>query len=205
MTPSELQHFVHNTYDDARKFLADNRNLDGVQKLPLLIDRSAQAVRTGRKIMFFGNGGSYAQAQHFAAELMGRFRRDRKTIPALALSSNGAEATAMANDYGYEFGFVRSLEGLARPGDVVIGLTTSGRSKNVLNALDYASKLRHCYTVAWTGSRGLNPTHYTVPDLTILCASNDTARVQEFHQILGHIYCAGLEEVLYGESTRAKP
>jgi D-sedoheptulose 7-phosphate isomerase len=110
-------------------------------KIETLAQRCIEAINEGRKVFICGNGGSAAEAQHFAAEMIGKYRFKRKALPAIALTTDSSILTSIANDFGYPYVFTRQLEGLAKPGDVLIGLSTSGKSKNVINALDFGKRL----------------------------------------------------------------
>ena len=150
-------------------------------------EASKNALHRGRRIFFFGNGGSAADAQHLAAELVGKFcDRGRPALPALALTTNTSTLTAVANDFDYADVFLRQVEGLVRPGDVVVGISTSGRSPNVLRAL-HAARERRALTVCLTGVNG--ETLKGLADIVIAVPSADTQRIQESHITLGHIYC----------------
>lgn len=165
--------------------------------LPRLIaevsGRIIEAYRNGNKVILFGNGGSAAQAQHLAAEMVGRFKKERRALPAIALTENAAALTAIANDSEYENVFVRQLEAWAEPGDVVIGLTTSGRSENVLRGLQVAQRSA-LTTVALAGGTSLLWAGYADYDLAV--PSEDTPRIQEAHLLIGHIICGIVEEEL---------
>ena len=153
-----------------------------------------EALKRGNKIYFCGNGGSAADAQHLAAEFTGRFYLDRKAIPAEALHCNTSYITAVANDYSYEDIFSRLIDGISNPGDVLIGLSTSGNSKNIVKALKTA-KLNKLHTISFTGSsEGLITTH---SDYLISIPSKNTPRIQECHILIGHIICQIVEEKLF--------
>jgi D-sedoheptulose 7-phosphate isomerase len=152
--------------------------------------RMAQALSAGNKILLFGNGGSAADAQHLAAELVGRFRRERRGLPAIALTTDTSILTAVANDYGYDEVFLRQIEALCNEGDVAVGISTSGTSRNVCAALRKARDLR-AVTVAFTGAGG--GTAGSIADFALCIASNDTARVQEAHILCGHVLCDWVE------------
>jgi D-sedoheptulose 7-phosphate isomerase len=154
----------------------------------------AASLTAGHKILFFGNGGSAADAQHLAAELMGRFRLERRALPALALADNSSSVTAIANDYGYDDVFSRQIEGLGEAGDVAIGISTSGRSANVIRGLETAAT-RGMTTVALTGSGG--ETLRAVCDHCLCVPSTDTARIQECHMLVGHSLCEAVEAKLF--------
>lgn len=151
-------------------------------------------LESGGKVLAFGNGGSAADAQHFATELAGRYRKDRKGLPALALNTNNSNLTAIANDYGFEQVFARQVAALARPGDLVIGITTSGRSPNVLTALKTA---RECgaRTMALVGSKTTQVAE--LADALISVPSDDTPRIQEAHAVIIHILCDLVEQRLF--------
>jgi D-sedoheptulose 7-phosphate isomerase len=160
---------------------------------------SLRALAAGRRIYLFGNGGSAADAQHIAAELVGHFRRPRAALPALALTTDTSVLTSVGNDYGFEEIFLRQIEALARPGDVAVGITTSGRSPNVLRALARARTLG-CVTVALCGA-------YTrelrrVARHLVAVPSRDTQRIQEAHALLGDIFCDLVEQQLFPSASR---
>jgi D-sedoheptulose 7-phosphate isomerase len=148
------------------------------------------SLHTGGKILWCGNGGSAADSQHLAAELVGRFRRERRGLPSIALSTNTSILTAIGNDYGYERVFSRQVEAVANRGDVLIGISTSGNSKNVLAALDTA-RLMGVVTVAFTGAGGGKMAG--AADYLVEVPSNDTARIQEGHILAGHMLCDWVE------------
>lgn len=157
------------------------------------------ALRRGNKALLFGNGGSAADAQHIAAELVGRFAFDRPALPALALSVNSSCVTAIGNDYGFDRVFSRQLEALARPGDIAIGISTSGNSSNVLNAMLAAKKVG-LHTIALTGSTGGNLRNSV--DHCICVPSNETPRIQECHILIGHIISELVEREIFHEEGR---
>jgi D-sedoheptulose 7-phosphate isomerase len=159
-----------------------------------------QALTQGNKALFFGNGGSAADAQHIAAEFVGRFAFDRPALPALALSVNSSCVTAIGNDYGYDLIFSRQLEALARPGDVAVGISTSGNSPNVINAMTTAREME-LHTVALTGASG-GPLKHKV-DHCICVPSNETPRIQECHILIGHIISELVESEMFREKCRA--
>ncbi len=155
-----------------------------------------EAYRGQKKVIFFGNGGSAADAQHWAAELSGKFYLDRDTLPAFALTTNTSQLTAIANDYGYDEVFAHPLAGLAQPGDVVVGISTSGKSRNVLRGFEVARQ-RGAITVGFTGDSGGDMPAYC--DYLIQIPSKDVARIQEGHALCGHLVCAVVEHLLFGE------
>ncbi len=167
---------------------------DKAESLVAIADVIVEALKNGRKVILFGNGGSAADAQHIAAELSGRFYINRDPLPAVAVVSNVCSLTAIANDYGYEEVFSRQVRGLAGAGDVVIGISTSGNSPNVIRGLAEARNLK-AVTVAFTGEGGeINQ----VADLVLSLPSQETPRIQEAHTVAGHIICSLVEEALFG-------
>lgn len=154
----------------------------------------SKALRDGKKVLLMGNGGSAADAQHFAAELVGRFLAERRALPAIALTTDSSIMTAVGNDYGFERVFQRQVEALALPGDVVIGISTSGNSSNVLLALQVA-KSRGCTTVGLLGRDGgaIAP----LVDVNLTVSSMHTPHIQEVHAIIVHILCQQVEQRLF--------
>jgi D-sedoheptulose 7-phosphate isomerase len=152
--------------------------------------RLTECLLQGHKVLWCGNGGSAADAQHLAAELVGRFRSERRALPSIALTADSSVLTAIANDCGFAEIFDRQLEALCAPGDVVVGISTSGKSRNVCAALERARELG-AFTVAMTGETGGHLAGYA--DECLRVASSDTARVQEGHIVLGHILCEWVE------------
>ena len=155
------------------------------------------SLRAGGKILFFGNGGSAMDAGHLAAELAGRFYRDRPGLAGISLSDGTASLTAIANDYAYDDVFARQIRGLGRPGDVAVGLTTSGNSANVVNAL-LAARETGLVTVALTGNSGGKVA--AIADLCIRVPTDDTPRVQEACMHLGHTICEIVEREMFPET-----
>lgn len=154
----------------------------------------ADALRAGRKVLVFGNGGSAADAQHFAAELVGRYLYDRPGLPAIALTTDPSILTAVANDMGYDAVFRRQVEAHGQPGDVAVGISTSGRSRSVVDALR-AARERGLVTVAMTGNGGGHLKGAV--DHLIDAPSPDTPRIQELHGLVIHLLCQIVEETLY--------
>jgi len=167
-----------------------------VAALALLADTVAASLRSGGRVWLFGNGGSAADAQHLAAELVGRFRKERQALPAEALTVNTSVLTAVANDYGFEHVFSRQLEAFAREGDVAIGISTSGASENVLNGLRAARRLG-AHAAALTGAGGSE--RLAAYADCIVAPAADTPLIQEAHILLGHFLCELVEDSLAGE------
>lgn len=153
------------------------------------------SLRSDGKLIIFGNGGSAADSQHMAAELVGRFKKERRPIPALALTTNTSTLTALANDYGYDATFSRQIEALGRKGDVALGISTSGNSRNVIAALEKARSMGIA-TVGLTGGGGGKMRGAC--DILISGGSEDTPRIQESHAMIEHIICELVEDGLCG-------
>ncbi len=152
------------------------------------------AFRNGHKLFLFGNGGSASDAEHIATELSGRFKLERPSLPALSLTANTSTLTAIANDYGFEMLFSRQLEGLATKDDVVIGISTSGNSPNVIQGLKFANSIG-ATTIAMTGKSGGKLKEFA--DYCLCIPSDDTPRIQEAHILIGHILCDLVEKDLF--------
>lgn len=172
-------------------------------ELPAILERAVNAVfeclRAGGKILACGNGGSAADAQHVVAELVGRFREERRALPAVALTGDSATLTALGNDYGFERVFARQVEALARPGDVLLAISTSGNSPNVVRAAQTARSLG-CTVIAFTGARGGELAGQT--ELVIKAPSDTVARIQEVHSLCIHAICEALDELIRGQDAR---
>jgi len=167
-----------------------------IQQVCDLAEKCTAALRAGGKVIFCGNGGSFADAQHLSAEFTSRFLFDRPGLASLALGTNSSAMTAIGNDYGYENVFAREIQAIATPADVLIAITTSGNSGNILKALE-AAKAANVSSVVLTGAgRGM------LDDATetLNVPSTDTARIQECHILLGHILCGMVEEAIFGRS-----
>jgi D-sedoheptulose 7-phosphate isomerase len=158
------------------------------------VELLCETFDAGKKVLVMGNGGSAADAQHFAAEIVGRFKMERRALPAIALSTDTSILTAIGNDYGFDRVFVRQVEALAQPGDVVVGLSTSGTSGNVKIALE-AAKKGGCRTVGLLGRDG--GTIAGISDLALVVPSENTPRIQEGHITIIHIVCDLLEKRLF--------
>ena len=154
---------------------------------------SMEAIKAGNKILIFGNGGSAADAQHIAAELVGRYKVERRGLPAIALSTDTSALTAIGNDYGYDRVFDRQVEALANEGDLLIGISTSGNSANVNNALKRGKELG-CKTIGLSGKGGGEMNGLC--DLNIVVPSDDTPRIQEMHIMIGHILCQAIDSTI---------
>jgi D-sedoheptulose 7-phosphate isomerase len=155
--------------------------------------RMCAAIKAGGKILWIGNGGSAAECQHMAAELVGRFSRERRAFASIALTTDTSILTAVANDYGYENVFARQIEALCTPQDVVVAMSTSGTSGNIVAGIR-AAKLCRALTIALTGENG--GTLKAVSDICIRVPAQETARIQEAHQLIGHLFCEYIESEL---------
>ena len=175
-----------------------NAHIQTAQKMPELaqtIQKAAllaiQTLKNGNKILICGNGGSAADAQHIAAELTGRYKRERRGLSAIALTTDTSALTAIGNDYGYDFVFSRQFEALAQKGDFLWGISTSGNSSNVLNALKLAKKME-CNTLGFSGRNGGEMKEWC--DILLISPSEDTPRIQEMHILMAHIICDLIEK-----------
>jgi D-sedoheptulose 7-phosphate isomerase len=151
----------------------------------------ALAIKNGKKILLFGNGGSAADAQHIAAELSGRFLRERRGLPGLALTTDTSVLTAVGNDYGFDMIFERQVEALANEGDILIGISTSGNSPNVVKAIEKGNELG-CISIGFLGKEGGKLKN--ICDYPLIVASSTTARIQEMHIMIGHIICEYIDQ-----------
>ncbi len=169
-----------------------------MKKLVPQIEQAArwmiESIKNGNKILLFGNGGSAADAQHLAAELIGRYLKDRKSLPAIALTTDTSILTSLSNDYGFETIFAKQIEGLAKAGDIAFGISTSGNSRNVLEALEKAKELG-CKAIGLLGCDGGRIAE--VVDLALIVPSKSTPRIQESHITIGHILCGLVEQELF--------
>ena len=154
---------------------------------------ASETINKGGKILLFGNGGSAADAQHIAAELSGRYKKERRGLPGLALTTDTSVLTAVGNDYGYDRVFDRQVEALAKEGDLLIGISTSGNSKNVLRALSLGRNLG-CKTIGLSGRDGGVMDEFC--DINIVVPSDDTPRIQEMHILIGHTICQAVDDFL---------
>lgn len=189
----------------ARKQIAEscevkqNLSAEFLSRLCALCDRTATALKDGHCVFFCGNGGSAADAQHLAAEFVGRFRRERNPLPSLALTTNTSLLSAIANDYGYEQVFSRQIEAFGKAGDILVAISTSGNSPNVLLAAREARK-RGIHAVGLTGRSGGSLRQEV--DVLLNVPSEDTPRIQETHILVGHIFC-DLVEILWTSGSES--
>jgi D-sedoheptulose 7-phosphate isomerase len=186
-----ISKILKNAADNITNISNDNKIISKIEQVVLLC---VKAYGNNQRILFCGNGGSASDAQHIAAELSGRFLRDRKPLFAEALHVNSSYLTAVSNDYGFEYSYSRILESAGREGDILVALSTSGNSKNVLKAIEKANSIG----MISVGLSGLNGGEMqSLCNVMINIASKDTARIQEAHILVGHIICQLIEEKLF--------
>ena len=190
---SSINEQVIKTITESSNLILNSRDLS--EKIEESINEIIKCFKTGNKIIIFGNGGSAADAQHIVAEFIGRFQKERKSLPAISLTTDSSIITSLSNDYSYEIVFSRQCESLVSKGDVVIGISTSGNSKNVEEGIK-AAKKKGAVTIGLLGGDGgiIN----NVVDIPIVVKSTNTARIQEVHRVIYHIICGIVEE----ESTK---
>ncbi len=189
---SSLHDEIRAQLDQAARLLEDF-SPELIARIAQFAEKAAATLRAGGKLVFFGNGGSAAQAEHFAAELVVRLRHDRPSFPALALTTNPSILTAAANDYGFEAVFARQIESLVAAGDLLVALTTSGQSPNVLRGLE-AGKRRGASCAAFTGRTGGKAA--ALAEILLNVPSDDSQRIQEAHLAIGHIACSLIERLV---------
>ena len=178
---------------EVKQALLSNESL--IAQIDSIVTVVTQAFKNGNAVYFAGNGGSAADAQHLAAEFSGRFYKDRKALPSDALHCNTSYLTAVANDYSYDVIYARLLEGLAKKGDVLIGISTSGNSGNIVKAFEKAKEIG-VVTIGFTGSKGGKMKDLS--DYLINIPSDTTPRIQESHILVGHIICELVEQNIFG-------
>jgi len=189
---------IKQSFEIKEKVLKDN---DLIRRIDLISQTIINAYKFNNKVILFGNGGSAADAQHLAAELMSKFYFDRKSLPAVALTVNTSILTAIGNDYSFDQIFSKQLEGISEKEDIAIGISTSGNSENVIEGLKFAKK-NNLITVAFTGKDGGKLKN--IVDICINVPSNDTPRIQEVHIMIGHIICEIVEKELFYKNEKEK-
>jgi D-sedoheptulose 7-phosphate isomerase len=190
-----IDDFVGESVRVKAQFFQENKD-----RIVTTAETIAHALRSGRKALFFGNGGSAADAQHLAAELVGRFGPERAPLAAISLSTDTSILTAVGNDYGYDKVFARQIEALGQPGDAAVGISTSGNSPSVLLALD-AARSKGLFTVGFTGETGGQMVDRA--EVLFRVPSRQTPRIQETHILLGHIICELVDRELFPEAYPA--
>lgn len=188
----KIKNLIQASIDVKQQLLADETLLRSIAQS---VDLITNTFKQGKRVYFCGNGGSAADAQHLAAEFSGRFYTDRKALPAEALHCNTSYLTAVGNDYSFDLIYSRLIDGIGQAGDVLIGLSTSGNSKNIIKAFETA-KEKSIHTIGFTGKSGGQLK--TVSDILINVPSTDTPRIQESHILAGHIVCQLVEEKIFG-------
>jgi D-sedoheptulose 7-phosphate isomerase len=193
MSIQAIKDIIQGSIEVKQQLLADEHL---VQQIQVVTNVITKAFQNGNAVYFAGNGGSAADAQHLAAEFSGRFYKDRKALPSDALHCNTSYLTAVANDYSYDVIYARLLEGLAKPGDVLVGISTSGNSGNIVKAFEMAKTIG-VTTIGFTGQKG--GTMKELGDYLINIPSNTTPRIQESHILVGHILCELVEINIFGK------
>ena len=188
---SRIKSIIKSSVENHTRVLNDANLQINIERI---VTNSIEAFKNDKKMLFCGNGGSASDAQHIAAELSGRFYKDRPPLYAEALHVNSSYMTAVANDYGYEETYARMIEASGRKGDVLVGISTSGNSTNVVKALQNAKEIG-MVTVGFTGSKGGKMKE--ICDVMIQVPSDDTPRIQEVHILVGHIICQLIEEEMF--------
>ena len=184
------------SYETKKKILEDAALISIIEDVAI---KCVNVYKNNHKTILAGNGGSAADAQHIAAELVGRYGFDRPSLPSLALTTDTSNLTAIGNDYGYDKVFSRQLEGMGQEGDLFIGISTSGNSVNIINAF-LSAKAKGITTVALTGRDGGKMAE--MADVAIIIPSNDTPRIQESHILIGHILCDIIEKEIFAEGVK---
>jgi len=180
---------IHNKILDSSESI--KKSIENIPEIIRIIESITKSLKKGNKIILFGNGGSAADAQHIAAELVGRFDYDRKSLPAISLTTDTSVITSIGNDYSFEKIFSRQCESLVNKGDVVVGISTSGNSINVKNGL-LVSKRKGAKTVGFLGHKGGHIKN--IVDIPLIVNSNSTPRIQEVHRTTAHIICEMVEK-----------
>jgi D-sedoheptulose 7-phosphate isomerase len=186
---------VKKSYETKQAIYEDDALLD---KIVTVAQKCVALYKTDKKTILAGNGGSAADAQHIAAELVGRYGFDRPSIPSLALTTDTSNLTAIGNDYGYDQVFSRQLEGMGQEGDIFIGISTSGNSRNIVKAFESAKK-KNIFTVALVGRDGGEMAQ--LADIALIVPSDSTPRIQESHILIGHIVCDIIEKEIFGDGV----
>ena len=180
-----MKSIIENEFNEHAKAIKDTVKV-AINDIENAAKICIECLKNGNKILIFGNGGSAADAQHIAAEIIGRYKTDRKGLAAIALTTDSSVLTAISNDFGYSEIFTRQVEALARPGDTLIGISTGGSSQNVVNALKIAKNMQ-CKAIGLSGKDGGE--FNTICNVNIVAKAQDTARIQEMHILIGHTIC----------------
>ena len=193
MSLTTIKQLIQSSIEVKQQLLQDEVLM---QQIATVVDVVTDTFKNGNAVYFAGNGGSAADAQHLAAEFSGRFYKDRKALPSDALHCNSSYLTAVANDYSYDVIYSRLLEGIAKKGDVLVGISTSGNSGNIVKAFEMAASMG-VITVGFTGANGGKMKN--MANYLINVPSNTTPRIQESHILVGHIICELVEENIFGK------
>lgn len=193
---NKIDSLIRTTFEESSDLIKSSYDLN--KEIIESIKVISKCLREGNKIILFGNGGSAADAQHVAAEFVGRYQLERKSFPAISLTTDTSILTAIGNDYSYDLVFSRQCEGLVSKNDVVIGISTSGNSRNVKNAL-IASKKKGAITIGFLGNSGGQIKKLV--DISIVVHSKSTPRIQEVHRVVFHIICELVEKILTEKSS----
>ena len=180
-----MKSIIENEFNEHAKAIKDTVKV-AINDIENAAKICIECLKNGNKILIFGNGGSAADAQHIAAEIIGRYKTDRKGLAAIALTTDSSVLTAISNDFGYSEIFTRQVEALARPGDTLIGISTGGSSQNVVNALKIAQNIQ-CKAIGLSGKDGGE--FNSICDVNVVAKAQDTARIQEMHILIGHTIC----------------
>jgi len=189
---------IKKSFETKQAIYNNEKLLDNIEEVA---KKCVALYKTDKKTILAGNGGSAADAQHIAAELVGRYGFDRPSIPSLALTTDTSNLTAIGNDYGYDQVFSRQLEGMGKEGDIFIGISTSGNSVNIINAFESAKK-KNIMTIALTGRDGGEMAK--IADISLVVPSNSTPRIQESHILIGHILCDIIEKEIFADGVSLK-
>ena len=192
---SYIKNQIKKSYE-TKQAIYNNEEL--LQKLEEVSKKCVELYKVGKKTILAGNGGSAADAQHIAAEMVGRYGFDRPSLPSLALTTDTSALTAIGNDYGYDQVFSRQLDGMGQDGDLFIGISTSGNSKNLINAFEVAKK-KNILSVALVGKDGGEMAK--LADIALVVPSDSTPRIQESHILIGHIICDIIEKEIFGDGV----
>ena len=193
-----IKYQIKKSFETKQAIYNNEKLLDNIEEVA---KKCVALYKTDKKTILAGNGGSAADAQHIAAELVGRYGFDRPSIPSLALTTDTSNLTAIGNDYGYDQVFSRQLEGMGQEGDIFIGISTSGNSVNIINAFESAKK-KNIMTIALTGRDGGEMAK--IADISLVVPSNSTPRIQESHILIGHILCDIIEKEIFADGVSLK-
>lgn len=195
-----IQHEIENYMYENITMFEELYSYNNIRIIQSIIGRIVHAYEHDKKVVWFGNGGSAADAQHLACELVGKFNIERKPLSSISLTTNTSILTAIGNDFGFRYIFSRQIEAMVNPGDVVIGITTSGNSENVIEGIIKAKEC-NAITICFTGANSVKNEASNNVDILLNVPSNKTSHIQEAHIIIGHIICKLVEEKLFGDNN----